>query len=80
MQNIRLPCLAGQKQILEIGRLLMAEGSRQLLRVLDEIQQGIQERDVAARRGEGVGLGFVDEVELEGMRIARLSNPRNRIR
>jgi hypothetical protein len=61
-------------------RNFMAQSSRQLLGVLREIKQRIHDIHVATRRGEGVRLSFVDQEELEGMGIARLSYPRNRVR
>jgi hypothetical protein len=51
-------------------RDFMAEGSGELLGVFHEIEQGIDDIDTAARRRKGIGLGFVHQEELEGMRVA----------
>jgi hypothetical protein len=58
----------------------MAQRTRELLGVLHEVLQRIHDIDVAAWRCESIGLRFVDDEELERMRITRLSHPRNRVR
>jgi hypothetical protein len=58
----------------------MAQGARELLGVLHEVEQRIHDICVTAWRREGIGLGFVNDEELEGMGIARLSHPGNRVR
>src|SRR5260370_7596403 len=45
---------------------LVAESSRELLRVLDEIEKRIHDIHVATRRCESIWLSFVDQIELEG--------------
>jgi hypothetical protein len=49
---------------------LMAQRSRQLLSVLDEVEQRVHDIDIATRCRKGVRLGFVDDVELERVGVA----------
>jgi len=53
-------------------RDLVAQGPRQLLGVFHEIEQRVDNEDVAARRRERVGMGLVDDEKLEGVIVAGL--------
>jgi hypothetical protein len=57
----------------------MAKGSCQLFGVFHEKEQRVDDIDVSARRRERIGVWLVDNEELKGMFIARLSHPRNRL-
>ena len=58
-------------------RDFMTEGSGQLLGVLHEIRaEEFTSVDIATGRRKGVWLGFMNQIELEGMRVARLRHPR----
>src|SRR5262249_6373007 len=58
---------------------LMADRAGQLLGVLDEVHQRIGDADVAARRGERIGLRLVYQIKLERMVVLRLGRSDYRI-
>ena len=60
-------------------RDLMAEGPGQLFGVFDKVEQRVDDVDVSTRRRECIGVWLVDNEELKGVFIARLSHPRNRV-
>ena len=58
----------------------MTEGSSELLLALYEMQQRIDDIDVASRSCKGIRLRLVNEVELERMIVARLCCLGNSVR